>query len=673
MTELATGQSPYDLDLTTADGLRIGLMLAPRVDSKGVPLPHEADGALAPQDATTTFRPGGVPKVWADFSGGSGYSFEDPEAPNTFAWSKNVWTMIKGTAFPGPELTEVTLPAPAMSGEIAAGIELQSHLYVSAGQVALDVFSGTTVQVCNFVSLTGNSSYRATSVTEYLGKAYFGAYNYAQATAAQMVEMTVSAGTATFSASSDTFRWQLGSFFGYDGNGDWDQWMIGTMGTNAAFKITNSSLPMTESNWTPGSATGTAFGNYDFQVNRIVIGQGQPFLLTRAGVYVVQRAGVYTPSITPGWLDQYATTNGVAGIVVGNRLYASFSGAIDSVGILDGPNVPNLVGPGIDTPNKTPVRGICYAMCQDGEWLVAAFYDSYQQISYICWGKPGGPSGWTWHAAPVVIEGERVTWLHKSAPAGVPRLWIATRDAAESMTHLYWIPLPSSGNILQDLAVAGPWRCRVDTCTLYLSATRWTQGIHAEKALRNVATVTQGAGNLSYLNVYAAADTNAREQLGPTVINSPYVEGRILTDVSGREISPSIDFKAGDQTAPPILRELTIWAAEGVRATQTIDITVRISKGMKLRTPNRGADTRDPEVVWNQLLTAQGPRPASLTNWRGVTATVAYEQGCAWKEREVKTAKRWEIDVRLRFTVLAQEARYGDGSQFGSTLLAGAS
>jgi hypothetical protein len=77
-------------------------------------------------------------------------------------------------------------------------------------------------------------------------------------------------------------------------------------------------------------------------------------------------------------------------------------------------------------------------------------------------------------------------------------------------------------------------------------------------------------------------------------------------------------------------------------------------------------DTTDPQAAWELLIAAQGPRPATITDWKGTVYTIALEQGADWKEREVKSADAWEIEFTMKFTVLAKETVYNDGSVYDS-------
>lgn len=671
MSELKAGNEPYHVTLTTAEGIEIGLL---SINDEGKPV--EFEGSLTPVDSTAQFRPGGIPREWNDFSAGGGYSFYDPRIPNGYAWAKNVWTLVPNAALPSGALTEVPIDDPADGGQVAviyAGIEASGHLYLGGGKYFLKVVDGnasTATQLTSFASTIGIDNVHVTSACVYLGNIYWSGYQPNTMTGCPLVQHAIA--SDTFTAGATCVRWHVASFSGVDGEGTWGQWMVGTVASNAAFKYTNSASPLTDTNWTPGSADGIAVGDSSRMVNRIVTSRQAPFFLKPEGVHIVQRFGVQIPNITPHWDDTYHSENGVAGTIVGGKLYAGILTGLDMVIGLDGQlnDTPYLVTPGMDLPNETPVAGDVKALCRDGDWIVAAMYNDNNQTSYICWGKPRssipGQPGLTpmvWHMSPCVIEGERVTFMKKSAPNGEPRLWIATARISDGTIHLYWMSLPKNGNVLQELGTNGPWRTRTDVCTLYLPSDSGGQGVHAEKSLRNVATTSQGASDQSYLQPYAAADNDERTELGARVTESAYVESRVTSDIHGRQIAASIDMVAGSDTTPPILRALTIWSGEGIRSSSVYRGRFRFAKGMKLRT---GGDDAwdDPEAVWNLLRGVQGPRPATLIDWKGRTYTVAFEQGASWKERESGDKTQWEIDVVLQFTVLSTEAAYNDGYRY---------
>lgn len=663
---------PWHVVLTTADGVELNLIAVGDGNK-----PVEFEGALTPVDATEAFRPGGVPREWTDFSAGAGYTYQDERVPNGYDYAENVWTMVPHAAFPAGELTTIALPAGTHS-EIRCGFEANGHLYLSTGRYALRVSAGVATIACDFTatSVANNANYIATSVCVYQGNAYWGGYDNSTgddttATAARLVKQTLQ--TDVFTTNATCSRWHVASFNGLDGDGTWAEWLIGTVATNTAFKYTNSATPLDDAVWTPGSADGTPLGSWIHKVNAIVAGRQAPYFLTTGGVRIVQRFGVAIPNITPHWRDHFSAQNGVAGVLLGGQLYASVLGGIDRVTGLDGQlnDAPNYAHPGADLPNENPAVGTTWAMTTDGGWVVAAVYNGNNGNTYLCWGRPRstlpgqpGLSQMVWHVAPLVIYGQRVTWLHTAQEGAGRRLWIGTRNGADTASNLYGLALPIAGNPLQDLSTGGAWRARTETSTLYLSSNPWSQGAHAQKAIRAFATVTEDCSSNSTLDVYVNPDKAGREQLGATVTESPYAEARILDDINGRQIAPSVDFAAGASDAPPILRSLTIWSGEGIRATTTYRGRFRFAEGVKLR-GNRGQERDwDPQAQWELLIGAQGPRPATMIDWKGTTYTVAIEQGAAWKEREIAEGQRYEIDFTMQFTVLSREPAYDDGAVY---------
>lgn len=659
--------------LQTADGVRIPLLA---VGDGNKPVSFE--GALTPVDATEQFRPGGIPREFTDYSAGGGYTFYDQRVPNGYSWGRNVWTMVPHTALPSGELTEIPLPSVSgVHGHIRAGIQANGHLWLSTGRYCVKVADvGTTATVvADFSTIAAMSSgVVVTSVCLYLGRAYWGGYNSATNVADPLVQHVLA--TDTFTSGATCARIQVASFYGVDGEGTWDQWMVGTVATNAAFKYTNSATPLDDAVWTPGSADGIAVGDPSFGVSKIVTSRQAPYFLKPEGVFAVQRLGVYIPNITPHWRDTWYIYNGNAGVLVGGRLYANILGGIDMVRGLEGElnDTPYYVHPGANLPTDMPAVGETYAMCRDGDKIVAAVYNQGLQTTFVCWGYPReavpGQTGLTpmiWHIAPLVIEGEQVTWMEKVASGldGTPYLMVATVNPNTNVPKLYRMSLPQNGNPLQDLASDGPWRCRTDICTLYLPSYPGSQGVHAEQAVRQVATVTKSASESSYLSVYVDPDESGREQLGQNITESPYVESRILTDISGRQMAPSVDFKAGSNTTPPILRGLTLWAGEGVKPTTTYKGRFRLGRGIALRSGSQ-ENEGDPQAQWELLKAAQGPRPALMTDWKGTTYTIALEQGAIWTENPIGSDDRYEIDFVMQFTVIGQTATFSGGFVYDS-------
>lgn len=675
MAKFSAGPQRFPLTLIPAGGSAIGLHLAPA--RRPEETPHEVDGALTPADATEQFTPGGIPREWDDWSAGGGYSFYDPRVPNGYAWAKNVWLMTPHVAVPAGKLTEIPLPETddgGAMGEITDGVEVLTHVYLAAGAYGLKIPQGyqNPTLVANFKSITGHSDYLVKSVCLYLQKAYWGGYLSSTGIAGNLVEHVYT--TDGFTAAQDVAgadRWLLRSFGGLDGNGTWAQWLVGTTYGNSTFKYTNSSNPLVDANWTPGSANGTQVGDPSFSISSLVASRQAVYFVKQEGVFSIQRMGAYMPNITPHWLGMTYQYNGVASAIVGGRLFANTIGGLDMVVGLDGQlnDTPYFVQPGADLPNETPVAGTIWALAQDGDWLVAAVYNEGNQTSYLCWGKPRssvpgqpGITNFIWHMSPCVIEGEKVTWMRRIAPFGQPRLLIATRTTA-GVTKLYWLSLPRDGNVLQDIDSGGPWRCRTDTCTLYLPSDTWGRGPAALKALRHVASVSRDCSNTSRLAMYANPDEGGRTQLGSNVLSSPYQASLITADVSGRQIAPSVDFLAGVDTEPPILRSLRLRAGVGVEPTSTLRYRVRFGSGMRDR--KKSVDDRDPQIVWNRILASQGPRPATLIDPKGNTYTVAFDQGASWIEREVRDGNSWFIEATLSFTVLARQIVYGDGTLWG--------
>jgi hypothetical protein len=674
MPGLRAGDSPFHVTLTTADGVEIGLI---SVSEQGEPIKFE--GALTPVDATAQFRPGGIPREWNDYSAGAGYTFFDERAPNGFNWSKNVWTLVPHVALPSGELTSISLPS-GTHGEIRTAIQSVTSVYLSTGRycVKLTGSATTATMAADFSTIAAMATgVTITSSCLFLGKAYWAGYAGSPATAQPLVQHIIT--TDTFTSGATCARWHVASFQGVDGAGEWAQWMVGTVATNAAFKYTNSASPLADTNWTPGSADGTPVGDPSFPINKIVTARQAPYFLKPEGAFIVQRFGVSIPNITPHWGDTYHPENGVAGAIIAGRLYANILSGLDMVVGLDGQlnDTPFLVHPGADLPNESPVAGDIYALCRDGDWIVAAVYNSANTTSYICWGKPRasipgqpGITNFIWHASPCVIEGEKVTWMAKYAPSGVPYLLVATRNAANTTTKLYRLSLPKNGNVLQELETGGPWRCRTDTCTLYLPANPWSQGVYSQKAVRQVATVTKDCSATSTLAVYTSADGADRVQLGPTVEESPYIEARSVEDINGRQIAVSVDFLAGSSTTPPILRAATVWSGEGIRATTTYRGRFRFAYGVRNR---KGAQdvTTDFQSIWELLVSAQGPRAATLIDWKGSTYVIAFEQGASWIEREDEKRERYGIDAVLQFTIISKVPTFNDGSVYASDAGAG--
>lgn len=669
MPGLQSGSEPYHVTLTTADGIEIGLISIADEKTQA----HEFEGTLTPVDATEQFRPGGIPREFADFSAGGGYTYFDGRVPNGYNWAKNVWTLVPHVAVPSGALTEVTLPA-GTHAEIRTGFERSGHLYFSTGRYACKVVNGTAATataVADFATVASMAtSVTITSSTLYLGNAYWG--GYANGTAQPLVQHVVS--TDTFTSGATCARWQIATWFGPDGEGNFDQWMGASVGSGAGWKVTNSATPLNDTVWTPGSATGDGVGDPGYAINKIVTARQAPYLLKPEGIFIIQRNGVYRPNITSHWGDTVNLTNGVAAALIGGKLYANLLSGLDMVIGLDGQinDTPYFVHPGADLPNESPVAGDGSAICRYLDWIVYVQYDSTRQTSYMSFGKPReavpgqpGITNFIWHSCPLVIEGEKITWLKIAAPGGNPRMWVATRNAADTTSHLYWMSLPRNGNILQEIASGGPWRSRTDTCTLYLSSNPWSQGVYSQKAVRQVAVVSEACSESSYLTPYVSTDKETRVQLGAAATESPYTEARIVDDVNGRQIAPSIDFKAGTSTTPPILRAYTIWSGEGIRSATVYQGRFRFGQGIQLR--NKTVDTTsNPQATWELLIAAQGPRPATIVDWKGTTYTVALEQGAVWKEREVKNDKNWEIEAKIRFTVLSREPAYQDGSVYDS-------
>ncbi len=129
MPGLQSGKHPYHVTLTTADGFEVGLIAVVPTGKNGEAMPHEFEGTLTPVDATEEFRPGGIPREFADFSAGAGYSYYDSRVPNGYAWAKNVITWIPHVAVPSGALTEVALPA-GTHAEIRTGFERSGHLFL---------------------------------------------------------------------------------------------------------------------------------------------------------------------------------------------------------------------------------------------------------------------------------------------------------------------------------------------------------------------------------------------------------------------------------------------------------------------------------------------------------------------------------------------------------------
>lgn len=612
-------------------------------------------GRFGPGDASQQQTAQDVPRLWDDWSGGSGYSRRDQRVPNGYAWC------IGDARFPGVFAPSGQCREVAYGGAIGlpaatyASFELPGMIGFCAGSQVIQVSSITGEQLGLMHSFASGAE--ATAAEIFDGKVVVGMTGDFM--------HTYDIATGVWTRSADVRRdWLAVVYWVVGGVGAYR--LVGAVTGTHEIKIfpANPTTPgdlMVDADW----SAPYPIGGRDREIRHLVASADHVYVVKTDGVYDIDGRG-YAPNLTPYWGTQYNRTNGLTAMVAGDYVYASHVQGLDRVKIGSGPNRdrPEWCHPGVGQSAEGPAFGMVRAVTVDGPWIVAAQFNGTD--TYICYGQsrdqPGVPAGVgpiLWHQALARIPGVIVTYMRVHEVNGLPWLWIAGVLPNGRDPRMWRMALVRAANPMQALLWPGqygpanfPW---ATSATLVMPGDDWGDAT-AFKTLRRWDIQAQ---NLSqdiaetYLDLYAAAEDGPFEAQGRVQTNR---ETLIPSEgvATGYRLTPRVDM-VGTATAPALLRALKARASVSVDATEIRVYHVLL--GQTTEGLNRARDRRDPEVLFAQLWVTQMLGPIPMRDHRGRDLTVKVENVAQVEEEEPGLAgRRWTIVATVTLSVLTRPA-----------------
>jgi hypothetical protein len=554
-----------------------------------VTLPAEVEGSFGPaevDDANTVIT---VPAIQDDFSGGALYSKR--VIKNGYAYTAPGFARAARGVTPPGQKTSVTLPSPSPSlGAITDSFVLGNHLYFLAGRYALKLDSGTGSPTIDQDLGVGFS---ADGAAVFNGDAYVGG------TGGNIWKLS---SLGVWSQSADVTHSKAAVI----------TWLIPTEGEmRARLVMGNSALtgirytggdPMSLANWTP-NPTSISVGDSSYPITSIIGGPNHVWIPKEDGFYDLNSRGEttnLTPDLARGVISD---ENGAHGIYHNNFVHLSHLFGSHRIDVSQSRRQYGAVwtlSP-FGATNETPIIGPVTAYAIDQGWILAPVYNESLGFSYLMAGRnrgepgvPDGPGAMLWHGAEAVISG-RITCLAVTAPNGVPRVWMASRQGAS--TRLAWQYLPSAVNPMAELVSDTGFRFGSDLL-LYTTAFDWGDP-DAKKVLRVIGLRADGLGASVSIAVSAnaeggdftvqteSAQTSPRTRISP---RAPLTEGHEIGILLVGD---------GTGTSPPVVRALKLDAEMINEQFDRRYYPIVVAKGQDLRgsTP----DNRNHQELWNSV------------------------------------------------------------------------
>lgn len=598
-----------------------------------------------------------VPVIYDDFSGGMGYSEKVADAQ--YAWGENVCTRFPRVVIPGPALNYVALPTMADVGQIKASGEYGGDLFFAGGGALFKVAGGAGTATVEWTNSPTNTislgaSFAATSIVVFkvpggTASMYIGGtgaalwrlttatYTQASAGGANQPTMKVQDMACVYQlvagAGSHRIVWA-------DGNDPSQIWSV-------------AADPMVAAN---AANMGILEGGV---ATRCIAGSNRhAYFVTDIGIFDLTEQG-YSPNYTPYWIQTRSSENGRDALVYNGKVFACHKMGLDMLRISQGnrEDVSGWAGPGVGTPNETPIHGLGTALTTDNGWLVYSLWNGTS--SYVMYGMErttlgiNGPGPMVWHGAEIVIENEEITHMVTNSLTGSPRLWIATivRNTGGSGLgktvngdiNLYYCTIPDTGSPIQNWSDHGNQEHRFAT-----EYTLDTPGEHygdsaAKKFLKRLDVQADNLGVDRTIEILAHAEDDDTFVSQGTAGGSPlatiyppndYLESRrLFLRITGR----------GTTTNPPILRSLKARSNVKIELSETREYTALLG-GSKTR--SGALDRRDPKDLHNFLVNLQDSPPIPMQDDLGNEITVIFEQGLEYSPiDDPATGRRQAVDT----------------------------
>jgi len=428
--------------------------------------------------------------------------------------------------------------------------------------------------------------------------------------------------------------------------------------------IAENSNPMVLANYS--ARYQIAGGSYP--INSMAAANQVVWFATAGGLAAVDARG-YSPILNPYLKTMYSNSlNGEVSFYHDGFVYMSTFQGLDRIDVssLTRHDTPNAVQPGAGTSAEGPIYGRCTALCAEGGYLLASFYNGAD--SYVVAGKPdpSAPSGMRWFGSEFHLLGERITHLrvHVVSPANNPCIWVAS--VAGSTPHLRYVFIPKAATgqqeLLQNLNAAGTYTGTMrwaENWSIVMGALDFGDQNSVKLVERYDGATRRLVSGQTELRVFANAEGGDYVQQGtgadPKLASSPRAQ---LIPTAPATSAYNLGVKVvgiGTTTAPGILNELK-GRVELIRELRT-STTYRVVLG-PLPDGRMGANMdQDVQETLNALLALQSQgRVAMVDPWGETLPAVKVEQGISWMPQAVKTegpnAESWVLTADVTVSII---------------------
>lgn len=565
--------------------------------------------------------------VWDNWGRGAGFGRMTPRTTDGYTVGTMLYCRGGDLLMPAGELTELNLSGLTFA-RFDDAFDFGGFTYVTtaASRVLKITNNGTSVSVADAgVSLGGSAI--SVSAAVFGDKAWV---------ACGPLTRILSFDGSTWATATDDVRrtylattnWQLGAQFANSASliGTTQRVLVGTSTTTTSSIHHAVSDPGLTASWSAANAVGDSA----YAINSLHTAGEAVFAGKPDGVYLVEGGGRMR-NLAPSWRTQYDASNGKALHFYDEFLFAGHTRFLDMLS----PD-PERVGlqmachPGAAAGGAdTPLTPRCTAMVNDGDYVLAAFWDVTTNNSYVMAGKRADRVGYgdnrnpmLWYGAEAVFSGV-VTLLHVIPATGSGPRWllVGTRPGYDTGTAQLWTQsLPTESTPYDAWKAGGSHRfAQHFTCQLALD----DLGDGASpKNMRYVAATTENADTARTLSVLTSTDGRATEtQI--TIAEEGYQTAIFETSTSaGVNVQVTLVGDSGP-TEPLVIRSVKVRGTINDERTVVYDVALEIGRDLLT---NRG--TRDPSspfVKRAQLYALLEAGPIAVKDWNNIERTMVVE------------------------------------------------
>lgn len=654
-----TNRSYYDLWFPDSN---LGLMVLSAKQADG--RRPSIQGAAGPSEmGEDLVRLRAIPQIWHNTGKGMGVSQFDDNTANDgdYNFGLRLNARTPGSFMPAGADVAVSIVALGNAGACtASAIYNGSDIFMAYGRYVVKIASGTDAGPLAIEHDLG-SSFVSKRMCMYEGVLYVAG------SGGHMWRYN-----GGWSQSVDVSALDLETVFWQTPDGVISQRLI-IQDTATSFKhIAEGSDPMVLANYSARYVI--AGGSYP--INSLVAANQMVWFSTAGGLASVDARG-YSPILNPYLKTMYSNNlNGEVSFYHDGNVYMSTFQGLDRLDVTSAVrrDTPHAVQPGIGTSAEHPVYGRCSAICAEGGYLLASFYNGTD--SYLLAGRPGvtsiltsGPSPMTWYGPEYHLRGERITHLrvHVISPSNNPCIWVASVADATSIPHLRYVLIPKAATGQQELLN------NLDSMTgAYTGTMRWATDWEVtfgaldfgdQNSLKYIerydAATRRMVSGQTELRVYANAEGGAYAQQGtgsdPKIAASPRAQ---LVPTAPLTEAYNLGVKVvgtNPDTAPGLLNELK-GRAGLIRELRT-GTTYQVVLGNMPDGRSGAATSQDIATNRDALLALQSQSRVQMIDEFGVTQpAVKVEPGITWAPMLVKgenpRAESWLMVATVTISII---------------------